>query len=46
MTFFTKSLIIGKPLKIDRINFITLDKNVIKIFGLNFKLLSIIGAEK
>ena len=46
MTFFTKSFIIGKPLKVDILNFNTLDRNVIAIFGANFKLLSIIGAEK
>ena len=46
MTFFTKAFIIAKPLKIDIINFNTLDRNVITIFGSNFKLLSIIGAEK
>ena len=46
MTSFTKAFIMGKPLKTDIINFNTLDRNVITIFGANFKLLSIIGAEK
>ena len=46
MTFFTKAFIIGKPLNIDIINFNTLDRNFITILGANFKLLSIIGAEK
>ena len=45
MTFFTKAFIIDKPLKMDIRNFNTLDKNVITIYGVNFKLLSIIGAE-
>ena len=45
MTFFTKAFIIDKPLKMNIRNFNTLDKNVITIYGANFKLLSIIGAE-
>ena len=45
MTFFTKAFINDKPLKIDIRNFNTLDKNVIKIYGINFKFLSIMGAE-
>ena len=45
MTFFTKAFITEKPLKIEITNSNTLDKNVITILGVNFKLLSIIGAE-
>ena len=46
MTFFTKAFIIEKPLKIEIRKFNTLDKNVIAMLGVNFKLLSIIAAEK
>ena len=46
MTFFTKASIIEKPLKIEIRKFNTLDKNVIAMLGVNFKLLSIIAAEK
>lgn len=47
MTFFTKMYIIDKKtLMIEIRNFNNLDKNVINIFGVNLKVLSIIGAEK
>ena len=46
MTFFPKASIIEKLLKIETRKFNTLDKNVIAMLGVNFKLLSIIAAEK
>ena len=46
MTFFTKAFIIKKQLKIEIRKFNTLDKNVIAMLSVNFKLLSIIAAEK
>ena len=45
MTFFTKAFITQKPLEKGVRNSNTLDKNVISILGINFKLLSVIGAE-
>ena len=43
--FFTKTLITQKPFDAGIRNSDTLDKNVISILGINFKLLSVIGAE-
>ena len=45
MTFFTKAFITQKPFEAGIRNSNTLDKNVISILGINFKLLSVIGAE-
>ena len=45
MTFCTKAFITQKPFEAGFRNSNTLDKNVISILGINFKLLSVIGAE-
>ena len=45
MTFFTKAFITQKQFEAGIRSSNTLDKNVISILGINFKLLSVIGAE-
>ena len=45
MTYFIKAFITQKPLEARIRNSNTLDENVISILGVNFKLLSVIGAE-
>ena len=45
MTFFTKAFITQKQFEAGIRNSNTLDKNGISILGINFKLLSVIGAE-